>query len=315
MPAAILHYRSPELKLYIDGLLAQTAFDRVVADFLVMASNCPRLEKSVLFEHNVETMIWRRHAEHASLPADRRLFRQQARRMFTFEREACRSAGSVIAVSEQDATLIRTMFGAEEVCPVPTGVDAGYYAPPASTQPVADLVFTGAMDWHANVDGVLYFLDRILPKIRCRRPQTTFVVVGKSPHPEILDRARHDPQLRVTGTVADVRPYLWGASVSVVPLRIGSGTRLKIYEAMAAGVPVVSTALGAEGLELTPGQDICIADDPAEFAARCVELLEDRERRSRMSAAARQLVTERFSWERVARSMEQALESAPSACS
>jgi glycosyltransferase involved in cell wall biosynthesis len=219
----------------------------------------------------------------------------------------------VIAVSALDAGLIRTMFGVERVAHIPTGVDASFFAPPASSPHVADLVFVGAMDWLANVDGVLYFIERILPQIRRRRPECTFAVVGRAPLPEILRCAQQDVGVLVTGTVPDVRPYWWGASVCVVPLRIGSGTRLKICEAMAAGTPVVSTAVGAEGLPLSPGQDLCIADTPEDFAAQCLDLLDHPERRSRMAAASRQLVAERFSWEHVAQCMEQALEAAPSA--
>ena len=313
VPENIPTYQSPELAQCAASLLEQMHFDRVVVDFLFMAGSCPHPERSVLFEHNVETIIWRRRLEHARGITEKLRLRHQARRMFAHERAACRAAGSVIAVSAHDAGLIRSMFGIERVSDIPTGVDAEHFAPPASSPHVADLVFVGLMDWSANADAVLYFLDRILPHIRRRRPETTFTIVGRNPSPQILDRARSDSRLLVTGTVSDVRPYLWGASASVVPLRIGSGTRIKIYEAMAAGTPVVSTTIGAEGLELNPGQDICIADDPAEFAARCVELLEDGDRRSRMAAAARQLVAERFSWERVARCVEHALESAPAA--
>lgn len=314
VPEAMPIYQSTELKQCAGSLLERMHFDRVVVDFLIMAGSCPRLERSVLLEHNVETMIWRRRLEHARGAVERLHLRDQVNRMFAYERAACRAAGAVIAVSAYDAGLIRSMFGTERVSDIPTGVDAEYFAP-AFSQHVADLVFVGLMDWFANADAVLYFLDRILPHIHSRRPQTTFAIVGRQPPPEILDRARGDSRLLVTGTVSDVRPYLWGAAASVVPLRIGSGTRIKIYEAMAAGTPVVSTTIGAEGLELNPGQDISIADHPAEFAARCLELLEDGERRSRVAAAARQLVTERFSWEQVARSVEQALESAPAACS
>ncbi len=315
VPEAIPTYQSPQLAQCAASLLERMHFDRVVVDFLFMATSCPHPERSVLLEHNVETIIWRRRLEHARGIAEKLHLRHQANRMFAYERAACRAAGSVIAVSAHDAGLIRSMFGIERVFDIPTGVDAEYFAPPPSSPHVADLVFVGLMDWSANADAVLYFLHRILPQIRCRRPQTTFAIVGRNPPPQILDRARGDSRVLVTGTVPDVRPYLWGASASVVPLRIGSGTRIKIYEAMAAGTPVVSTTVGAEGLELKPGQDIAVADDPADFAARCVELLEDGERRSRMAAAARQLVTGSFSWERVARRVEQALENAPAACS
>jgi polysaccharide biosynthesis protein PslH len=314
-PADIRRYHSPELKRFLKDLLRQERFDRVVADFLVMSGCCPHQERSVLFQHNVETISWRRYFEHARDPQLRSYFRNQADRMFAYERAACRAAGCVIAVSAQDADLIRTMFGVEHVSDVPTGVDAQYFAPPASSPPVADLVFVGAMDWLANVDAVLYFLERILPQIRRRRPECTFAVVGRAPLPEIVRCAQQDTRVLVTGTVPDVRPYLWGASVSVVPLRIGSGTRIKICEAMAAGTPVVSTTIGAEGLELNPGQDICIADDPTDFAAQCLDLLENNERRSRMAAAARELVATRCSWEQVVRCFERVLETAPAAYS
>ena len=313
VPENIPTYQSPQLAQCAANLLKQMRFDRVVVDFLFMAGPCPHPDRSVLLEHNVETIIWRRRLQHARGLTEKLHLRHQANRMFAYERAACRAAGAVIAVSAHDAGLIRSMFGVERVSDIPTGVDAEYFAPPASRPHLADLVFVGLMDWWANADAVLYFLDRVLPLIRRRRPQTTFAIVGRNPPPRILDRARGDSQVLVTGTVPDVRPYLWGASASVVPMRIGSGTRIKIYEAMAAGVPVVSTTIGAEGLEVNPGQDISIADAPADFAARSVELLEDAERRFRMAAAARQLVTERFSWERVARSVEQALEGAPAA--
>jgi glycosyltransferase involved in cell wall biosynthesis len=196
----------------------------------------------------------------------------------------------------------------ERIAEIPTGVDIGFFARPESFTAAgtssADLVFLGAMDWLPNVDGARWFMSEVLPRIRAARPQTSVVFAGRNPVPEISQYARRDPQVQVTGTVPDVRPWLWNSSVSIVPLRIGGGTRLKIYEAMAAGTPVVSTTVGAEGLAVSHDRDIRLADDPALFADECVSLLESEQQRRAQSAAALDLVVSRFSSERIAMQFE-----------
>lgn len=310
-PLAISRYDSPAMRAAVRELAARERFDRMVVDFLAMVPCCPRLDCAALFQHNVETMIWRRHAANAADPARKLYFGLQARRMFAFERAACRAAGSVIAVSRADAQTMREEFGVERVTDVPTGVDLEYFARPAACERIADLVFVGSMDWAPNVDGVLHFVEETLPLIHRRRPECTLAVVGRTPPPAIAELARNDPRIRVTGTVPDVRPYLWGSGVAVVPLRIGGGTRLKIYESMAAGVPVVSTAVGAEGLEIHPPDDIRIADRPEDFAAQCLELLENEDVSRRIAARALELVVGRYSWERIAERFAEVLDAAP----
>jgi glycosyltransferase involved in cell wall biosynthesis len=179
---------------------------------------------------------------------------------------------------------------------------------PSAPAPVeTDLVFVGSMDWMPNIDGVEYFLDQILPLIRRRKPDSTVTIVGRKPPASLLRRAESDSKLKVTGTVPDVRPYLWSAAVSIVPLRVGGGTRLKIYEAMAARTPVVSTSIGAEGLGIHPPLDIRIEDTPEKFADACVDLLNDPDERSRMAQAAWDLVASTYSWERVTGDFERIL--------
>jgi glycosyltransferase involved in cell wall biosynthesis len=168
------------------------------------------------------------------------------------------------------------------------------------------------MDWLPNVDGMLYFVREILPIIRRTRPETTLSIVGRTPPPEIVELGKQDPRILVTGTVPDIRPHVWGSKLSVVPLRIGGGTRLKIYESMAARVPVVSTTIGAEGLEIHPAGDIRIADTPEAFANECLELLADDKTRQGIADAAWHLVSTRFSWDSVSRCFEQILEAGPS---
>jgi len=310
LPVAVARYRSAKHRRLIEGLLEKHRFDSVVCDFLFPAPNIPDLASAVLFEHNVETMIWRRHVEHARDPLRRLYLRLQARKMEAFERQSCRRAGHVITVSETDSEIMRRIFGDVRVSEIPTGVDLEYFAP-APSAPSADLVFVGSMDWMPNIDGAEWFVSEILPRIRRRRPETTVAIVGRRPVKSIRDLAARTPGLAITGTVPDVRPYLWGAKASVVPLRIGGGTRLKIYESMAAMLPVVSTTVGAEGLPLTPGEHLEIADQPEEFAEKCVALLGDEARRRRMAAEARDFVAARFSWDSVAAVVERILAAGP----
>src|SRR5262249_17292896 len=158
--------------------------------------------------------------------------RLQASRMFRFERDICRRAAQVIAVSPVDRTVMCDLFGLERIRDIATGVDIEFFQPPAEAPRGADLVFVGSMDWMPNIHAMREFVSQILPLIRRRRPDCSVAIVGRDPTPEILALAEADSKLRVTGTVPDVRPYLWGSTVSIVPIYIGGGTRLKIYESM-----------------------------------------------------------------------------------
>ncbi len=311
MPLAVSRFHSPALGRFLEALIRTGRFDRAVVDHLAPTSYFPALDRSLFFQHNVETMIWRRHAAHARDPLRKLYFRLQARRMFQYECRVSRAAGHIVAVSAVDAALMRKLFGVTRVSEIPTGVNTEYFAAPPSAARFADLVFVGSMDWLPNVDGVRYFVQDVLPLIRRRRPGCTFGIVGRTPAASIAALPRQDRNIFVTGTVPDVRPYLWGSSLSIVPLRIGGGTRLKIYESMAAGVAVVSTTIGAEGLSVNPLNDIRIADSPEAFAERCVELLDDADERARLASAALEMVCSKFSWQHVASCFERTLESAP----
>jgi polysaccharide biosynthesis protein PslH len=304
LPLAISRYESSAARNTIRQLLDTWPFDSIVCDFVFPAPNFPDLGQCVLFQHNLETMIWRRHAGNAPDPLRRWYFGLQAKRMLAAECLICRTVKGVVAVSDADADAMRDLFGIERPLVIATGVDLEYFSPPSASRRPSGLVFTGSMDWLANIDGVRYFVEKILPFIRTTRPDCTLTIVGRDPSPAIVELARRDSLIRVTGTVPDIRPYLWNAAVSVVPLRIGSGTRLKIYESMAAGVPVVSTTIGAEGLTIDPPRDIRIADDPERFARCCLELLTVSAERERLADAGRQMVTARFGWNRVALDFE-----------
>ena len=307
LPVAINRWRSVAMRHEIERLQRTEQFDAIVCDFLFPAPNLPDLSQAILFQHNVEAMIWRRHVDRAGNPIKKIYFRRQAQRMAQYEGEACRKAKRVIAVSDADAETMRREYGLENVAAVPTGVDIDYFKRPEqpSKKVEAELVFVGSMDWMPNSEGIRWFVREVFPLILKKRPETSFAIVGRKPPADIL--ALTGPRISVTGTVPDVRPYLWGSKVSIVPLRIGGGTRLKIYEAMAASVPCVSTRIGAEGLEIEDGGNIAIADDAVPFADRCVALLDDGAARERMARRALAIVAERYSWDSVTAQFEKLL--------
>jgi glycosyltransferase involved in cell wall biosynthesis len=304
LPVAVSRFRSAAMRREVSALVSREKFHAVVCDFLFPAANIADLAPVTLFQHNVESLIWKRRVAQSTGGLQRAYLRLQAERMQRFEREVCRSVRSIIAVSEQDAEIMRRDFGARRVNAVPTGVDVQFFRRPPSPPAMCDLVFVGSMDWMPNIDGALWFCREVLPLIRARLPQCRLAIAGRRPSMELREAARRDPLITVTGDLPDVRPWLWGATAAIVPLRIGGGTRIKIYEAMAAGTPVVSTTIGAEGLDVAHGETILLADDAPAFAEACVSLLTDRAQAARISAAANGRVASRYSWDTVARAFE-----------
>lgn len=281
--------------------------DVVVFDFLhavVLAPpalSCP----SVLFTHNVESEIFERHAALAAHPIERAVWRSQLRKMERFEREALGRFDSVVAVSPRDAARFRDGFGVDGVQVIPTGVDADYFAytPPGDEGIVA---FTGSMDWLANIDAVDYFLERVWDRVVREVPRARFRVIGRNPPASLVEKVRaRGVAWELTGFVDDVRPHVRGCSAYVIPLRVGGGTRLKAFEAMAMGCPVVSTSIGVEGLPVEPGRHYLRADTAADLADALVRLLRDAELRARISREARRHVEEGFSFRRAARVFEE----------
>jgi len=307
IPVTIQRCRSEQMRAEIERLTQQEHFDCVVCDFLSPAPNLANLSSCVLFQHNVETVIWQRRTEHASDWLRRLYLKLQAERMFRYEGEVCREVRKVIAVSETDADLMREWFGVKRADAVPTGVDSEYFQARGPVPPAADLVFVGSLDWAPNIDGVDWFQREVLPLILQRKPDCSVAIVGRKPPKAIQELSTRYPGIQVTGTVPDVRPWLWGSKVSIVPLRVGGGTRLKIFEAMAAGIPVVSTTIGAEGLGARDGDTIRIADTPEDFAKACIALLDSSDERERLRSRALQMVTEQYSWEAVAGAFEKLL--------
>ena len=225
------------------------------------------------------------------------------RKLLRYERQACANADVTVAVSEPDRTLLASIAPRATVRAVPTGVDTTYFARDADRESHVGVTFVGSMDWYPNEDAAIFLIDEILPRLRERIPRVVVRIVGRDPSARLRAAAAREG-VTVTGTVADVRPYIADAAVLVVPIRIGGGTRLKIFEALAMGKAVVSTTVGAEGLPLVPGRHFMAADDPVAFADAIILLLRDPSRRRELGAAGRELVDTDHSWAHVARTFE-----------
>lgn len=332
LPDMALRLPSAEFQAKLSATLRRVPFDVVQIEGIEMAPHwmdC-RISNiqypiSIFDDHNAEYVLQQRAFE-TDIRQPRRWIAAlysliQWKKLSRYEAMICRLADRVVAVSEADKAALQRLVPGLEITVVPNGVDTEFYNDQFSM--INDqsnfghwdldighcsLVFTGKMDFRPNVDAVLWFYREVLPLVRREVPDAHFYIVGQSPHRRVL-RLAEDPAVTVTGYVDDVRPYIAGACVYVVPLRIGGGTRLKVLEALAMSKAVVSTSLGCEGFAgLESGRELSVADTPAEFAQRVIELLDDASRRERLGRAARCFVEERYDWRLVVPKLEQVYE-------
>ncbi|MBD3332542.1 glycosyltransferase [candidate division GN15 bacterium] len=289
-------------------LIAEHQPDIMVAEWTPYALNFKGLRgvKKVIVAHNMEYRIWRRYYRNETDPMRRWYIREQMIKVERFERRAFGWADGATAVASAEAEEIRGWHPKLDVQVVENGVDLEYFHPQDLPEAHGRLVFTGSMDWRPNQDAVKHFMQEIQPLVTRRYPEAMISFVGRNPSEQVLAYDK-DPRARVTGTVDDVRPYIAESEVYVVPLRIGGGSRLKILEALAMQKAVVSTSVGAEGLEVTPGENILIADTPEEFANQIGRLLNDSELRASLGKKGRELVTKRYGWDILARKLERFL--------
>ncbi len=318
LPYVIQKYKQPEMRKLIAKADRRGAYDVLVCDFLTPSANVPRKLRAatVLFEHNVETVLWERTYRNEENPVKKGYFLGQYLKMRAYEHVLCKRYDAVAAVSEQDAEAIRKRFRVRDVFAVPTGVDFDFFSPMAEgtvgklPRDAHDLVFTGSMDWMPNEDAILYFAEEILPRIASRVPEVKVTVVGRNPTPKLQALAKREPKIVLTGRVDDVRPYIDRSAVYIVPIRVGGGTRIKIYEAMGMARAVVSTTIGAEGLPLENGKEIVLADDPGRFADEVVRLMNDDPAREQIERDSRKAVVERFGWDGATRALVRIMERA-----
>jgi len=255
----------------------------------------------VLVVQDVKTIFWWRRFTSATSVRERWHALLESVRFLVYERRYLRRFDQLIAMSDADCQHLRRLTGHPEIAVVPNGVDVAYYQPSTKPPDPKRVVFTATLDHPPNRDGILYFVREIWPLIQAAEPDARLDVVGANPLPEI-QRLESD-SIRVTGFVPDIRPYIAAAGVFICPLRFASGTRLKILEAMAMAKAVVSTSVGAEGIECTAGRDLFIADTPADFARQVIHLLHDANACRAVGTAAR-AVAERYDWARSAERLD-----------
>lgn len=304
-PVDLWKWRVDEVRNCVRGLIDAGRVDVCVADFLFAVNNVPLGGPTpvVLFEHNVEYLIWKRLHDLEQVGWRKALLAIEWRKLRAREAAAVRRADMTVAVSAHDRDRLEALAPDADVTWIPTGVDVDFFHPDPAAETRNHMVFSGSMDWHPNEDAVRYFMQDILPIVRADIPDATFSIVGRNPS-EALVREAAAAGASTTGTLDDIRPAIAAAEICVVPLRAGSGTRLKIFEALAMGKAVVSTTVGAEGLDIIPGMHYIAADGAREFAGAVISLLNDTDRRRRIAAAGRALVEERYSWAQVARPFE-----------
>ena len=312
-PLPVLNYTTAAMKQALARTLSARQFDIVQVESIHLMAYLSVLREAhprplvVCDWHNIESELMQRYSERESNAARRAYARKTARMMSDSETRALQEFDAHVAVSQRDAEKLREINSQARVFVIENGVDTSFYsdeqieaayreARPSDTAGEKHrIVFVGSMDYHANVDGVVNFSREVWPQIRDRLPALTFTIVGRDPAPEVRELAAM-PGVEVTGTVDDVRPFYREAAAAVVPLKVGGGSRLKILEAMAAGVPVISTTLGAEGLNVQPGENILIADTNSDLIDAIRSLVEDEGLRQRLGGAGRTLVSNHYDW-------------------
>jgi sugar transferase (PEP-CTERM/EpsH1 system associated) len=320
-PLPLLNYTTESMSRALEGILAETDFDIVQVESIHMMGYLPLIRATrsqpliVCDWHNIESELMSRYSEREGNIIRRWYARRTARLMRNFEQHALDEFDAHVTVSERDAERLRSLNSKARIFVIENGVDAAHYSEEQlehaferwrTQQAPRDspnrIVFVGSMDYHANIDGAVSFAREVWPQLRERKPELIFTIVGRDPAPEVCELASI-PGIEVTGTVDDVRPYYREAIAAVVPLKVGGGSRLKILEAMAAGVPVVSTTLGAEGLEVTDDKNILIADPTEKMVEAIIKLIEQPEQRKQLREAGRTLISNRYDWARVGESL------------
>ena len=295
------------------SLAADGEFDLVHCEWTPYTENIRSLLgriPSVLSAHNVEAQIWERYHQAETSLLKKLYIYLQWRKLIRYEAASAQGYTGVTTVSEPDRDLFTKSYRCKRVTVVPNGVDEQYFAPVDAEILPGSMVFTGSMDWRPNQDGVRYFIEAIFPLIRLQIPKASFVVVGRKPPQWLVDLARTVQGVTVTGTVDDVRPYIAESALYVVPLRVGGGSRLKILEALAMAKVILSTSVGAEGLDVQEGKQILLRDDPQAFADAACQVLSDPDSYRGLGAAGRSLILGSYTWDAIAKVMDSVWEQA-----
>lgn len=311
LPYSVATHASPAIRQAVAQLAQQEPIDLWHCEWTpyaqlmrtLLPASTPR--PWIVMAHNVESLIWRRYRDTETHPLKRRYIAHQCRKFERFERWVVAHANCTIAVSDEDAELFRTEFGAKRLEVVENGVDIAYFqpTPPQERQPYR-ILFLGSLDWRPNLDAVGLLLDHIFPQVRAKEPRAELSIVGRNP-PQWL-RQKHNPAagIHLTADVADVRPYLAQSGMLAVPLRIGGGSRLKILEALATGLPVVTTRVGVEGLRLEHDRHVSIVESPHQMVDALLAAMRCPKAMQLTALRGRQRVLDCYDWDPLAHKLE-----------
>ncbi len=320
LPVTVLNFTTAAMRVELERILGSEPFDLVQMEgvhlyaYLPTIAAAPGRPRVIADWHNIESELIRRYSENLSPLLPTRWYASRTARLVeSLEPILLEQCQANLVCSERERQVLLARSPGATIRVVENGVDVAGPVPVSTARlERRDLVFVGSMDYHANIDAALYFAREIWPDLHQRRPDLRFVIVGSRPTPEVLALGRQ-AGIVVTGTVDSVGPYYEAALVAVVPLRVGSGTRLKVLEAMAAGVPVISTSLGAEGLAVTDGKHLILADKPAAFTSAVVRLASDDAEWMQIAMAGRELAASRYDWSGIAASLYEFYEEVVSA--
>jgi len=308
VPLTLGYFKSQEILGRVQDLIKLYEIDRIMVfsscmvQYVMDYSGIPKVVDLV----DVDSEKWTKYSEYKPFPLSW-LYALEGNRLRRYEKAILEGFAHCVVVSEREATLCHRIVPEKTVSVIPNGVDIEYYQPSPNGGQPSTLVFTGAMDYFPNVDGMIYFCREIFPKIQKRVPQVKLYIVGRDPKGSIKELGKIKG-IVVTGEVDDVRPYLHAASVCVVPLRIACGIQNKILEAMAMGLPVVATPSAIQGICAVPDRDLFVEGSPEKFAGRVTSLLMDEDLRRHISGTARRLVERNYSWDHPLQHLERLLE-------
>lgn len=306
-PYSVQTHASRELREAIHSQVASGEVDLIQAEWTPYAHRLREVHDVpwIVMAHNVESLIWQRYHEMESSRLKRWYIGRQWKKFQAFEKDVFGRTDRVVAVSRPDAELARTQFEAPRVDVVDNGVDVDYFHPADVEREPNRLLFLGSLDWRPNLDAVTLLLEETFPNILSRTPNSHLDIVGRNPPTWLRQQADAISHVELHANVPDVRPFLWRAGMLVVPLRIGGGSRLKILEALATGCPVLSTRVGAEGLDLIPGEHFCQADTPQDMAGAVAHWINHPEQALACAATGRAQTIQQYSWDVLAKRLDQ----------
>ncbi|HTU22591.1 MAG TPA: glycosyltransferase [Gemmataceae bacterium] len=310
LPYSAASHRSRRMRDALQRYAAEHAVDLWQFEWTpyVGTLGANRETRRLLIAHNVDSLIWQRYHKNERHILKRFYIHKQWRKFERFERRVFAEVDHIVAVSSEDANLLRRQFAVENLDVIENGVDTAYFENVRGGGKAGVILFLGSLDWRPNLDAVRLLLDDIFPVVRQAEPAARLCLVGRNPPDWLLQRVAQAPNVDLHSNVPDVRPYLAESGVMAVPLRIGGGSRLKILEALACRLPVVSTRIGAEGLNLQPDRDLIVVERVEDMAAALIESIRSPERVRRMADQARELVRENYDWAILAAKLERVWE-------